>query len=72
MSEMPQEQGSKKNQTYVIGAAGGLVLGLLAAYLFLRTLEETADPNHRVGTGDALKLTIAIVTLMRQISALGR
>ncbi|MBN1966882.1 MAG: hypothetical protein JW910_19675 [Anaerolineae bacterium] len=62
-----------KRQAYLIGAAIGLVLGLLSAYLFVRAAGETTDQSkpYRVGTGDAMRLTLAVLGLVRQIAELG-
>lgn len=62
-----------KVRTYLIGAVVGLMLGLLAAYLFARAAEEnnhSATPQ-KVGTGDMMKLTLSVLNLIRQVADLG-
>ncbi len=60
-------------QTYLIGAAVGLVLGLLAAYLFLRAAgENPGGPRRQIPTMDLLKLVLAVLGLIRQIAEAGK
>lgn len=61
-----------KTKSYVIGAALGICLGLLSAYLYVRSAEETrGNSPGRVRTADAMKLVIALLALVRQIADLG-
>lgn len=61
-----------KRQAYLIGAFAGVVLGLLAAYLFVRAANEGDSENPgRIKTGDAMRLTLAVLGLIRQIAELG-
>ncbi len=62
-----------KTQTYLIGAIIGLALGLLSAYLFIRAAEENmkGEKPRKVGTGDAMKLVLSVLTLVRQIADIG-
>jgi hypothetical protein len=67
------ENDQNKTVTYVAGGALGLLVGLAAAHMYSRTSEEnygavTAPRN--VDTGDAFKIGIALVALVRQISDL--
>jgi hypothetical protein len=71
---MNDEQDSAwKTITYVTGAALGLVMGLAAAHLYARTAEENGEAGSpvRIETGDALKIGLAAVALVRQVSSLG-
>ncbi len=58
---------------YLAGGAVGLVTGLVAAHLYTRTAEENrlsdGVPN-RVEAGDAFRLGLATLALVRQISDL--
>ena len=64
---------SWKTQSYLVGVIGGLLLGLLSAYLYVRATEEnmTGDRPQRVKTGDLMKLTLALLAMIRQIADLG-
>lgn len=64
---------SWKTRAYLIGAALGLLLGLASAYLYIRAAGENASKSEpgRIRTGDAMKLTLAILGLVRQIADLG-
>ncbi len=70
--ELPKGNGNWKTQTYVMGGIVGLAFGLLSAYLFARASEEQGkDIPERVKTLDALKLTVALLGIARQITDLG-
>ena len=60
---------SWKGRSYMAGSVLGLAVGLLAAYLFVRATEERGkvDPPH-VGTMDALRLGVAVLAIVRQIT----
>jgi hypothetical protein len=62
-----------KTRAYLIGAAIGLLLGLLSAYLYVRASEEDINQSgaKKVKTGDAMKLTLSVLGLVRQIAELG-
>jgi NhaP-type Na+/H+ or K+/H+ antiporter len=62
-----------RTKAYLIGVILGLLLGLLSAYLYVRAAQENAksDKPRKVKTGDAMKLTLAILALVRQIAELG-
>lgn len=73
MTDLPAPDSSNwKTQTYFIGGIAGLALGLLSAYFFARVSEEydIAD-RPRISTIDALKLAVAVLAIMRQITDLG-
>jgi hypothetical protein len=57
-------------RTYMIGALGGLLVGALAAYLYVRSANEHNTAPPKVKTSEAIKLAVAVITLMRQIAAL--
>ncbi len=61
-----------KTKSYVIGVLLGIVLGLLSAYLYVRSTEENRGTNRgKIKTGDAMKLVLALLALVRQIADLG-
>ena len=61
-----------KTTTLLAGGVLGLVTGLAAAYMYVRTAEEnnTEGMPAKVETADAFKLGLAAVALVRQISDL--
>lgn len=61
-----------KLQTYLLGALIGLALGLLTAYFFARASEEhgRSGPSP-IKTLDALKLSVSVLGIIRQITDLG-
>jgi hypothetical protein len=69
---MPRDN-SWKNITYVAGAALGLVTGVAAAHLYTKAAEENGTDGKpgKIDTGDAFKIGLAAVTLVRQVSSLG-
>jgi hypothetical protein len=62
-----------KTVTYVAGGALGLLVGLAAAHMYARTAEEQygeVTAPQTIDTGDAFKIGLALVALVRQISDL--
>ncbi len=61
-----------KTTTLIAGGVLGLMTGLAAAYLYTRTAEEnnTEAQAPRIEASDALKLGLATIALLRQISDL--
>ena len=63
-----------KTPVYIIGAIIGTVVGLMSAYLYARSVDET-QPNHlppgTPGTGDIFKLALSVIALVRSVSDLG-
>jgi hypothetical protein len=70
---MNNSDGNWKTVTYALGAVLGLVMGLAAAHLYTRAAEENGEAGvpARIETGDAFKIGLAALALIRQISALG-
>ncbi len=62
---------SHKMRTYVAGGLAGLVVGLLAAYFYARVSDEHGVEPGRIGTMDALKLAVALLSIIRQITDMG-
>ena len=60
-----------KNKAVVVGLLVGALSGLGAAMLYIRSVEDSGseEPN-KIPTGDVLKMTISLFTLIRQISNL--
>ncbi|WP_374685773.1 hypothetical protein [Promineifilum sp.] len=60
-------------QTKVILAGGalGAVVGLVTSWLLVRTARETRGGPPAISTGDAIKVGITTIGLVRAIAALG-
>ncbi|PJF44728.1 MAG: hypothetical protein CUN55_02490 [Phototrophicales bacterium] len=63
---------SHKVQNYVRGSLIGLTVGLIAAYLYNRALQESGNPEeNKVNASDLVKVSLAVLALVRQITELG-
>ncbi len=72
MTEMEMElDTSWKTKTYIIGAVGGLLIGLGTAFLLVRSSDERLGRPPEVSTMDALKVGVALIGLVRGIASLG-
>jgi hypothetical protein len=73
MTSLSPDRGANwKMRTYLAGAAAGLIIGLLSAYFFARASEENGKESPaRIRTMDALKLGVALLGILRQITDLG-
>lgn len=74
---LPQttQAANPRTQSYVIGAAIGLLVGLLSAYLYNRAASDYGplpDGRNRVQTGEVLGLGLALLGVVRQIAEMGR
>ncbi len=66
---------SVKTQTYIIGAAAGVLFGLLSAYMYNRAATDYGtmpDGQNRVQTGEVLGLGLALLGIIRQVTEMGR
>ncbi len=60
-----------KGRILIAGAIIGALLGVGAGFLYVRVAEEGGGPK-KVSTGDAVKLALAALGVVRQASQLGR
>lgn len=67
--ESPDE--NWKFKSYLIGGAIGAAVGVATAFLLARTSEKSRGGPPDLDVGDALKLSIAVIGLVRGIAALG-
>ncbi len=67
---MSQDQ-SWKARVLIAGGIIGALLGLGAGFLYVRVAEESGGPKN-VSTGEVVKLAIAALGVVRQVSQLGR
>ena len=63
-----------KRQIYLIGTITGTLFGFVAAYLYARAAEENVNRSGkpRLQTGEAITLGLALLSLVRQISEMGK
>jgi hypothetical protein len=76
MSEIVPSGDNWKRQSYIFGLSLGTLVGLLAAYLYNRAIEEDltrkgAKPDG-VSTGQMISLSLATLGIIRQITELGK
>ncbi len=63
---------SWKAPVYFVGALIGVVFGLISAHMYARAVEENNEGvTPRVETGEAFRLGLTAIGLMRQITELG-
>jgi NhaP-type Na+/H+ or K+/H+ antiporter len=67
----PSSESGWKTKTLITGGLAGLAVGLLAAYFFARVSEEHGVEPGRIKTMDALKLAVALLSIIRQITDIG-
>jgi len=70
MSEKQEKVPDWKPRVLMISGGVGLLLGLLAGFLFIRMSEEGGGPA-KISTGNVLKLAVASVGVVRQAAQLG-
>ncbi len=59
-----------KARALLVGGVVGALVGVGAAYLYIRNIEEAGE-DPRLGTRDALQLGVSVVSLVRQIASMG-
>ena len=60
-----------KNKALLLGGFFGALAGLGAALLYIRSVEDSGEGQpRRIGTGEALKLGMATLGLIKQVSKL--
>ncbi len=67
------DQDDWKMTTYLKGGIIGLMVGIIAAHLYTRAAEESNGDNASasVRASDVVKVSLAILGLVRQITELG-
>lgn len=56
-----------KNQTLVIGAIAGLVLGLASAYIIIQRSQQL-NTTPEISAGDGVKIGLGVLGVMRLIA----
>ena len=60
-----------KNKALLLGVSFGALSGLGAALLYIRSVEDIGgEEPSKIGTGDALKMVIGVINLVKQVSSL--
>ncbi len=61
-----------RNKALVVGGIIGALFGLMAAWIYVRDLpgEEGQESMPALPPGDALKLGLGVLTLLRQVAGL--
>jgi len=65
-----ESTGNWKMKVLLIGTALGAAVGLGTAYLLVRTAAEHHDGPPKIKTGDALKIGVNVIGVIRGIAAL--
>jgi hypothetical protein len=60
-----------QTKVLITGGVLGAVLGVLTSWLLVRTSRETRGGPPAISTGDAIKVGITTIGLVRAIAALG-
>lgn len=75
MTEMEMEieelDDNWKTKVFIFGGVLGALIGLATAFLLVRSSEERTGGPPEITTGDALKLGVGIIGLVRGIASLG-
>ena len=73
---MSDNNSNWKFETYVRGSVIGLMVGIIAAYLYTRATEENllgdgGGERRSIGASDMVKISLSILSLVRQITDMG-
>jgi hypothetical protein len=68
---MAEENNNWKTKTLILGAAVGAIIGLGTGYLLTRTADETGGQPPKITTGDAFKIALGVIGIVRGIASLG-
>lgn len=62
---------NSRNKVLIIGGIVGSAIGVLAAWLYMRTAREDDAAVQAVPTGKMIRLGLSVMEVLRQITALG-
>jgi hypothetical protein len=63
------EENSKwKTLVFVIGGSAGLLAGLAAALIFVRTREKSVGNDRKLTTNQGVRIGLSLVSLLRLIA----
>ena len=66
-----ERQGNWQMKVLLTGGVVGAVIGLLTSWLLVRTSREVRGGPPAITTGDAIKVGVTTIGLVRAIAALG-
>ena len=68
-----EDKMNSRNKTLIIGGLVGSALGILAAWLYVRTPreEQEAAPPQAIPPGKMFRLGLSIMEVLRQVATLG-
>ncbi len=59
-----------KNKILILGGLGGLILGLLTAFLYIKTRPD--GTNNKMTSQDKMKIGVNLATMIKQIIEVGK
>jgi hypothetical protein len=62
---------NSRNKVLIIGGLVGSALGILAAWLYVRTVKGEEEAPQAVPPGKMVKLGLSVMEVLRQVTALG-
>ena len=62
------ENSKWKTLAFVIGGSAGLLAGLAAAYIFIRTREQSDESQPKLTSGQGVKIGMGVVSVLRMIA----
>ncbi len=62
-----QENSNWKTKVFIISGLAGLITGLAAAFLFIRT-HQNSEEDRKVTSGQGLKIGMGIASLLKMIA----
>ena len=65
-----EDMQSWKRNLFIIGAIGGALAGLGAAYLYIKKTEELSE-RPKITAGEGVKLGLGVVGILKMITDLG-
>ncbi|HEX9019291.1 MAG TPA: hypothetical protein VF806_08895 [Anaerolineaceae bacterium] len=56
-----------RNQTFIIGAVAGILLGLASAYIFIQRAEQLKE-QPQLTAGDGVKIGLGVLGVLRLVA----
>lgn len=68
---MAEENMNWKKNIVILGAIVGALIGVGTGYLLTRAADESGGQPPKITTGDAFKIALGVIGVVRGIAALG-